>query len=475
MRNQKAIVRVFSFWSFLPMKNFRLFRVACHFLIINGLFFLTYKIRLISDLIPGIQLPLPFINAQELAIFALISSILFIWIGVIKDFYPLNTRVFNHFQKLSKVWIYWFISIAFLSYFGQGFIFFFGISRFIIIISALLSWIVILFFDQVWRRLEYRKQQASGKKILIITQSNLESYEVLETIKHNFSLPTEFISPEDIDNTQLSNYEMCVVIGMFDKLVLQTIFEKTRMNDTRFFHISEWFFLEDVVYTPEMIQNIIALEYKHSKLDGRSLILKRGFDLVLSSIAIILLFPIMLLIALAIKLESKWPIIYQSKRVWKGWKLFRFLKFRTMYTHMSVGYGWAEADKLYQELINSKANTRKGILPKIHNDPRVTKVGRFLRKTSLDELPQLFCVWIGTMSLVGPRPHLENEVAQYSSWEKRLLSINPGITGYAQVFGRDSLRFDQEAQLDLYYIQNWSLWIDLYVIFGTFGVIFKGR
>lgn len=98
---------------------------------------------------------------------------------------------------------------------------------------------MILFFDQVWRRLEYRKQQASGKKILIITQSNLESYEVLETIKHNFSLPTEFISPEDIDNTQLSNYEMCVVIGMFDKLVLQTIFEKTRMNDTRFFHISE--------------------------------------------------------------------------------------------------------------------------------------------------------------------------------------------------------------------------------------------
>lgn len=98
-----------------------------------------------------------------------------------------------------------------------------------------------------------------------------------------------------------------------------------------------------------------------------------------------------------------------------------------------------------------------------------------MRKTSLDELPQLFCVWIGTMSLVGPRPHLENEVAQYSSWEKRLLSINPGITGYAQVFGRDSLRFDQEAQLDLYYIQNWSLWIDLYVIFGTFGVIFKGR
>jgi lipopolysaccharide/colanic/teichoic acid biosynthesis glycosyltransferase len=93
----------------------------------------------------------------------------------------------------------------------------------------------------------------------------------------------------------------------------------------------------------------------------------------------------------------------------------------------------------------------------------------------LDELPQLFSVLIGTMSLVWPRPHLENEVANYQPWQKRLLSIKPGITGYAQVFWRDSLSFDQEAKLDLYYIQNWSIWLDLYVIVWTFGVIFKGR
>lgn len=96
-----------------------------------------------------------------------------------------------------------------------------------------------------------------------------------------------------------------------------------------------------------------------------------------------------------------------------------------MYTHMSVGYGGKEAEKLYQDLINSDANTRAGILPKIHNDPRVTKIGKFLRKTSLDELPQLFCVLMGTMSIVGPRPHLQTEVQQYESREKRLLSINP--------------------------------------------------
>lgn len=215
---------------------------------------------------------------------------------------------------------------------------------------------------------------------------------------------------------------------MFSKEVLQDIFERTRMKDTRFFHISEGFFLEDVVYTPELIQNIIALEYKHSQLDGWSLILKRAFDLIGASIALLILWPLFIIIAVAIKRESKGPIIYRSQRVGKNGKLFTFLKFRSMYTHLSVGYGGADAEKLYQDLIHSDANTRQGILPKIKNDPRVTKVGKFLRKSSLDELPQLFCVLIGTMSLVGPRPHLENEVAQYASWEKRLLSIKPGIT-----------------------------------------------
>ena len=98
-----------------------------------------------------------------------------------------------------------------------------------------------------------------------------------------------------------------------------------------------------------------------------------------------------------------------------------------------------------------------------------------MRKTSLDELPQLICVLMGTMSLVGPRPHLQNEVEKYESWERRLLSIKPGITGYSPVFCIDNLTFDQEAKLDLYYIQNWSLGMDMYVIFGTLGVIFKGR
>ncbi len=143
------------------MFELRVMRPVVHFLIINALFFLTYKLRLLTDLIPGIQLPIPFINPIELAVFSLIASIGFIGIGIIKDFYTLNKRIINHFQTFSKTWIYRFISIAFLSYFGQGFIFFFGISRFILIFAGVLTYIVIFFFDQVWRAREYQQQKKS--------------------------------------------------------------------------------------------------------------------------------------------------------------------------------------------------------------------------------------------------------------------------------------------------------------------------
>jgi len=144
---------------------------------------------------------------------------------------------------------------------------------------------------------------------------------------------------------------------------------------------------------------------------------------------------------------------------------------------MSVwdSYGGEKAQDIYKNLIKSESNVRQWVLPKIANDPRVTPIWKFLRKTSLDELPQLFCVFLGTMSLVGPRPHLPDEVKNYEHRQKRLFSIKPWITWYAQVFGRDHLDFEDEARLDLYYIQHRSLFLDMYILFATFGVVFKGK
>ena len=415
------------------------------------------------------------INTGELKIFSLLSAGIFVIIGLIKNLYQLNKQTWSYIQLLSKVWVYRFICSAFVSYFGQWFIFDFWISRYIILISAIIAYVLLFLFDQIWYRVDFHFQKNSWKKILIISDNLNNSSALLDKLKWNFSLPTEAILCEDVDTTNMKYYSMVVVVWNVKQEILQNIFEQTRFYDTRFFHVSEWFFLEDVVYKPEKIWSIIAMEYTHSQLDGRSLIWKRIFDIVVSLIALIVFAIPMIIIAIIIKIDSKWPAIYKSKRVWIWWKLFTFYKFRSMKTEMCVWYGWKKADEMYAKLIASDANNRKWVLPKIKDDPRVTKVWKFIRKTSLDELPQLFQVLRWSMSLVWPRPHLPNEVEQYEQWERRVLSIKPWITWYAQVFGRDNLPFSEEARLDLYYIQNWSLAMDLYVIFATFGVVFKGH
>ena len=436
-------------------------------------FRVAYKSRLWGDIVWRFFHETPRINRQELALFALLSAWIFVFIWLIKNLYELNKQTWNYIQTLSKVRVYRFISSAFISYFGQWFIFDFWISRYIILFSAIIAYVVLFLFDQIWYRLDFKLQKKNWNKVLIISDNLDKSSELLDKLKWNFAFPTESIVSDDVDNVDLSEYSIAVVVGNVKQEILQKIFEKIRFYDTRFFHVSEWFFLEDVVYKPEKIWSIVAMEYTHSQLDGWSLVWKRIFDLIVATIALIIFAIPMIIIAIVIRIDSKWPAIYKSKRVWKWWELFTFYKFRSMKTDMCVWYGWKEADELYAKLIASDANNRKWVLPKIKDDPRVTKVWKFLRKTSLDELPQLFQVLWWSMSIVWPRPHLPKEVEQYEPWERRVLSIKPGITWYAQVFGRDNLPFSEEARLDLYYIQNRSLALDIYVIFATFGVVFK--
>lgn len=442
----------------------RLLRPLLHITIIVGVFFLIYKLRLTTDLIPGIQLPIPAINYLETMIFAVISWFVFIWIWIIKDLYELNKPIQKYFQTYTKVRIYRFITITFIGYFGTWFIFEYWISRFIILLAVLISFFAIFFFDQIRNRIESIKHKNGKEKILIIWDDSNRSYEALNTIKEWFSFKTEFIQSTDLKDIDITGYFIIVAVWIFTKGLLQDIFEKIRFSSTRFYHISEWYFLEDVVYKPENISNLIAMEYKHSKLDWRSIVFKRLLDIIISIIGIIILSPIMIILAIIIKLESKWPVFFIQKRVGQHEDLFTFIKFRSMVQ---------DAEAMKKNLL--KDNEREWPLFKIKNDPRITRFGKFLRKTSLDELPQLFCVLIGSMAIIWPRPHLPQEVKNYETWQKRLLSVKPGISWYAQVFGRDNLSFENEARLDLYYIQNRNIFMDLYVILWTFKVVFKWK
>ncbi|MDW8101512.1 MAG: undecaprenyl-phosphate glucose phosphotransferase [Anaerolineae bacterium] len=184
--------------------------------------------------------------------------------------------------------------------------------------------------------------------------------------------------------------------------------------------------------------------------------IKRAMDLVIASVALVVFTPLMLIIALAIKLDSPGPVLFKQVRVGKGGKEFVMYKFRSM-------RGGAEEE---QEQLKELSEV-DGPIFKIKNDPRCTRVGKVIRRLSLDELPQLYNVLKGEMSVVGPRPPLPSEVAQYKEWHKRRLAVSPGMTGLWQVSGRSLLSFDEMVLLDLYYIENWSPLLDLKILLRT--------
>lgn len=234
------------------------------------------------------------------------------------------------------------------------------------------------------------------------------------------------------------------------------------------------------LYTSQMTIDTLAgypiIELSPTPLVGWGRIVKRLFDMVVSLVGIVVLSPVMLVLAILIKLDSKGPVIFAQKRVGRMGELFTFYKFRSMYTEMSTGegYGGVEAEALRTKLV-AEGNEASGPLFKMKDDPRVTRVGKWLRQTSLDELPQLFNVLIGNMSVVGPRPALPNEVEAYEDAAKRRLLIKPGITGMWQVSGRSDITFDDYVKLDIFYIEHWSLWLDIKIILLTFKAVFARR
>ena len=192
------------------------------------------------------------------------------------------------------------------------------------------------------------------------------------------------------------------------------------------------------------------------------LFFKRAMDIIGSLCGIILLSPLLIIVALAIKIEDpKGSIFFSQQRCGKDNKLFPMYKFRSMVSN---------AEELLEELMEH--NEMDGPVFKIKDDPRITRVGKFIRKTSIDELPQLFNILIGHMSIVGPRPAIPHEVAEYNDYHKQRLLVKPGLTCIWQVSGRNSIGFDEWMEMDLEYIEKRNLWMDIKLIFKTVGVLF---
>jgi exopolysaccharide biosynthesis polyprenyl glycosylphosphotransferase len=203
---------------------------------------------------------------------------------------------------------------------------------------------------------------------------------------------------------------------------------------------------------------------KEISITGWKSVTKRAIDFTIALVGLIVLSPLLLLVALGIKLDSPGPVLFRQIRVGKGGRRFVLYKFRSMREG---------AEEEQQELTD--LNEAEGPIFKIRHDPRCTRVGRFLRRTSLDELPQLYNVLRGEMSLVGPRPPVPTEVEHYQEWHKKRLEVSPGMTGLWQVSGRSELPFDEMVLLDIYYIENWSAALDTEIFLRTIPkVIFGG-
>ncbi len=242
------------------------------------------------------------------------------------------------------------------------------------------------------------------------------------------------------------------------------ILDECTANQTQVDMLSDLYEILHGRATVQQVAGFPMVSLRQAALRRRQEMIKRWMDIVISLGLMVFAIPLALIIMIAIRLDSPGPALYSQVRVGKGGKLFRMYKFRSMAI---------DAEERLEQV--RPLNEAIGPIFKIKEDPRVTRVGRFLRRTSLDELPQIYNVLKGDMSLVGPRPPLPSEVEAYEDWHRQRLTVNQGMTGLWQVSGRSLLAFDEMVKLDIYYIENWSIWLDLLILLRTIPIVLQAR
>jgi exopolysaccharide biosynthesis polyprenyl glycosylphosphotransferase len=295
-------------------------------------------------------------------------------------------------------------------------------------------------------------QPEFGYRIEALVDDQVESSALsigpVPTIEGTQRLP-QIIAEKNID-------EVIVTLPWTDHQRILDIFQLCEGLGVRARTVPDLFQLSLNRVDVEDLGGVPVIGLKAASIRGANLIVKRFMDVTLGSLMLLITSPLMIISALAIKLDSPGPIIFRQKRVGARGQEFVVFKFRSMREGADE-----EKDRLLE------FNEMNGPLFKMRADPRTTGVGRFLRRLSLDELPQVFNVLRGEMSLVGPRPHTSAEVAQYQNWQRQVLEAPPGMTGLAQVSGRSQLSFDEQCLLDIYYIENWSPALDLKILLRT--------
>jgi exopolysaccharide biosynthesis polyprenyl glycosylphosphotransferase len=358
-------------------------------------------------------------------------------------------------------------------------------SRFVILVTwglAVMYVVIARYFIQLIQKWLLRNKGIGVHRVLLIGRNGKMNY-LSRLFRSNKNLGYRVI--DQIETGSLKVIKEIKQQRGVDEIILcepyLTEDEQEKMIDYCAIHSITYKFIPTTRETSRFQIGVLdgepIIEVENTPLDGWGRIMKRIFDIAFSIAGIILTSPITILTAIAIKLDSYGPVIYKNERIGSNGKKFFAYKFRYMKWESCVTKDNPDLEKaleLEKELID-KRSIRKGPLYKIKKDPRKTRIGNIIEKCSIDELPQFFNVLFGTMSVVGPRPHQKREVEKYMEYHRRLLTIKPGITGMAQVSGRSDLDFEDEYRMDLYYIENWSLWLDIQICLKTVGVLFRKR
>ena len=336
-----------------------------------------------------------------------------------------------------------------------------------------------------------RKRTERSQKPILLVMLNIEKLfdavprkNIIKNISSVLAVSTRAI---DIKGWYQSRRTIGIIYTEFNMSGIESIVQKLQ-NNLEFHFEHELAEKVSVTYSPfpengsrevsspPLIADIrfYPSPFNHSGEKRMSLFAKRALDIIGSSFLIMVFFPLFIIIPILIKLTSKGPVFFTQTRIGRGGRPFKFIKFRSM----CAGNDCSIHQDYIKKLILGEqggGSAKPNEIYKIKNDPRVTSIGKFIRKTSLDEIPQFFNVLIGDMSLVGPRPPIPYEMESYRIWHlRRVLEIKPGITGFWQVAGRSTTTFDTMVRMDLQYIMRWSLWWDIKLILLTPFAVFKG-
>lgn len=473
---------------------FGIARLPIDFGLVIAAMLIAYNLRQYTDLIPGMNFPVDLLNfptLSEYLQFACFAAFALLIVFALNNMYSMKTTagISNEVIKVFSLVSAW-IMLIIAYYFVTRQLFF---SRLVLGYIWLLT-MTLLASGRIFIRIFQRilSKYGVGQRRILFIGKNILTKKLVAKLQNNPAYHLVGIVTQDGQETKTTPLRILGKIINLKKIVKnhqieEIIQTKSDLAEAEAHKIVDFCRENHIQYhfVPDVLQihkthvdvfNIAGLPMitlKITPLDGWGKVYKRIFDFIIAASLLLILSPGLLIIAILIKSDSSGPVLFCKKddgtpvkRVGEQGRLFKFYKFRTMKPL---------TDSLrYQELFTE--NHRKNSpLVKIKNDPRVTKSGRLLRRYSLDELPQLWSVLIGDISLVGPRPHLPEEVAKYEKHHKFVLSIKPGITGLAQINGRSDLNFEEEVRYDTYYIENWSPFLDIKILFRTLFVIVGGK